>query len=294
MRYLWIGLFAVIVQPAMFASNVDAQQASRSPWVGTWATPSVQVDAKRSFDRQTLRQIVHTSVGGSRARIHISNLFGRQPIRVEDIHLALRQNGSSTIADSDRRLLFDGQASITIPPGGTVVSDPVAFSVPPLADVAISMYLPGPTGLPTFNPAAHQTNYIASRDVSEVSALPNAATSGSWYFITGLDVQGESLRGSVVTLGASITNGYRATDDIDRRWPDLLAERLANADLKVGVLNEGISGNRLLVDGAGPSAESRFDRDVLAQSGVRWVIFADDPINDLGSTRPPPAAEAQR
>jgi lysophospholipase L1-like esterase len=291
LRHFWIALLAVLMEFVVFVPLVAAQQASGSPWVGTWTTPSVQVDSHRSFNKQTLRQIVHTSIGGSNARIRISNLFGKQPIRVEDVHLALRGDGSSIIPGTDRRLLFDEQTSITIPPGSTVVSDPIAFAVPPLTDVAISMYLPESTGAPTFNPAAHQTNYIASGDVSEQSALPNAATTGSWYFITGLDVQGEALRGSVVTLGASITNGYKSTDNMNRRWPDLLARRLAKAKLNIGVLNEGISGNRLLVYGAGPSAESRFSHDVLAQPGVHWVIFSDDPINDLGSTRPLPKAK---
>lgn len=277
---------------AAFMPSAAAQQTSGSLWVGTWATPSVQVDSHRSFNQQTLRQIVHTSIGGSHARIRISNLFGKQPIRIEDVHLARRGKGSSIIPGTDRRLLFEGQASVTIPPSGAVVSDPVTFAVPPLADVAISLYLPRPTGPPTFNPAAHQTSYIASGDVSRSAALPNATRTGSWYFITNLDVEGEGLRGAVITLGASITNGYRSTDNTNRRWPDLLAQRLAQAKLHIGVLNEGISGNRLLVYGAGPSAESRFSRDVLSQPGVRWVIFSDDPINDLGSTRPPPTTKA--
>jgi lysophospholipase L1-like esterase len=268
------------------------QRSSGQEWVGTWATPAVQVDAESSFSRQTLRQIVHTSIGGSRARIRVSNLFGAKPLTIEDVHLALRKNGSSILPGTDRRLLFGAKASVTIPPGATAVSDPVRFMVPPLADVAISVYLPETTGPPTFNPAAHQTSYIVPGDVSGSPTLTDAATTGSWYFITNLDVQGSGLRGAVVTLGASITNGYRSTDNTNRRWPDLLAHRLANAKLNIGVLNEGISGNRLLTDGTGPSAESRFNRDVLDQPDVHWVIFSDDPINDLGSTRPAPTAEA--
>lgn len=289
-----IGLIfvAVFVQLVMFAPTVPAQDVSEQKWVGTWATPPVQSDAHRSFYRQTLRQIVHTSIGGSSARIRISNLFGKRPLHVEDVHLARRGEGSSILPGSDRLLLFQGQTSVTIPPGSAAVSDPVAFAVPPLSDIAISMYFPGPARLPTFNPAAHQTSYIASGDISGNATLPNAAETGSWYFITNLDVHGSRLGGAVVTLGASITNGYRSTDNMNRRWPDLLAQRLANAKLKIGALNEGISGNRLLAYGAGQSAEKRFDRDVLAQPDVRWVIFSDDPINDLGSTRPPPTAGA--
>ncbi|MCU1295388.1 MAG: lipolytic protein family, partial [Bryobacterales bacterium] len=289
----WTKLFvaAVPMHFVVFIAIASAQHSSSRQWVGTWATPSVQVDSSHSLDRQTLRQIVHTSIGGVSARIRISNLLGKQPLRVEDVHLARRGNGSSILADTDRRLLFKGYASVTIPAGATAVSDPVSFAVPPLADLAISMYLPEATGPPTFNPAAHQTSYIASGDLSGNATLPNAADTASWYFIANLDVQGTGLRGEVITLGASITNGYKSSDNTNRRWPDILAQRLASAKLNIGVLNEGISGNRLLAEGAGPSAEKRFDRDVLAQPGVRWVIFSDDPINDLGSTSPPPTSD---
>ena len=290
------GASALVIAGLLLAASGEqgvAQAATRQPlWVGTWATPPVQTDAHRSFVHETLRQILHTSIGGTHARIRISNLFGKQPLLIEDVHLARSGGGSSIIPGSDRLLRFGGNTSVTISPGTTAVSDPVAFRLPPLSNVVVSMYLPGPTGAPTFNPSAHQTNFISAGDVSGNVSLPQASTTGSWYYLSNLDVQGEGLRGAVVTLGASITNGYKATDNTNQRWPDLLAKRLLAAHLEVGVLNEGISGNRLLQYGAGPSAESRFDRDVLEQPGVRWVIFSDDPINDLGSTRPQPSAEA--
>ncbi|MGH9585808.1 MAG: SGNH/GDSL hydrolase family protein [Acidobacteriaceae bacterium] len=276
---------------AVLVPGASAQHISQQQWVGTWATPPAQADSRQSFHRQTLRQIVHTSVGGTHARIHISNLFGRTPLHIEDVHLAIwDRKTSATLAGTDGLLLFDGRSSVTIPPGAAAISDSVAFTVPALADVAISMYFPDNTGPATFNPAAHQTSYVATGDMSGNPVLQRAVTTGSWYYITNLDVRANSLRGVIVTLGASITNGYRSTDNANLRWPDILARRLVSAGLHVGVLNEGISGNRLLASGTGPSAESRFDRDVLAQPGVRWVIFSDDPINDLGSTRPPPSA----
>ncbi|GGA62928.1 SGNH hydrolase [Edaphobacter acidisoli] len=260
--------------------------------MGTWATPPVHADTHRSFYQQTLRQIVHTSIGGTQARIRISNLFGSRPLHIEDVHLARWTRGTSIIlANTDRLALFNGQPSVTIPPGASAVSDPVTITLPALSDVAISMYLPDHTGPATCNPDAHQTSYIAVGDVSGDTTLKNAATTGSWYYITNLDIQADSWRGALVTLGASITNGYKSTDNANLRWPDILAQRLLGAGLRIGVLNEGISGNRLLTYGAGESAEARFDRDVLAQPGVRWVIFSDDPINDLGSTRPIPKAD---
>jgi lysophospholipase L1-like esterase len=270
------------------ASSVAYPQTPSAPWVGTWATAPVHDTSGRSFTRETLRQIVHASVAGSRVRIHISNLFGERPLLIEDVHLALRNTGSSIVPGTDHQLRFRGHISVVIPQGAEVVSDPLPFHLPALADVAVSFYLPKKAGAATYHASAHLTSYIAPGDVSGKTDLSEAKTTGSDYFLVNLDVQGKDIRGAVVTLGASITEGYQATENTSRRWSDVLAQRLANADLKIGVLNEGISGNRLLVSGAGDSAESRFERDVLNRPGVRWVIFSDDPINDLGSTKPPP------
>jgi lysophospholipase L1-like esterase len=241
---------------------------------------------------QTLRQIVRTSVPGSEVRIRISNLFGRESLRIEDVHLALAANGSAIIAGTDHEVRFAHRNYAVVAPGSSLVSDPIRMKLPRLVDVAVSFYLPEDPGPITWHPSAHWTNYRAHGDVSGRTELPESVTTGSYYFLSGIDVQGKGLTGTVVTLGASITEGYKATDDADDRWPEVLAERLVHQDPGVGVLNEAISGNRLLHAGAGPSAESRFERDVVEQSGVRWVIFADDPINDLGSTRPPPTLRA--
>jgi lysophospholipase L1-like esterase len=157
--------------------------------------------------------------------------------------------------------------------------------------LVISFYLPAVNGPASFHPSAHRTNYIAAGDVSGKESLAEAIKVGSYYFLTNIDVQGSDLLGAVVTLGASITEGSISTEDASHRWPDFLASRLVNAGLKIGVLNEGISGNRLLTYGAGPSALARFERDVLDQAGVHWVILSDVPINDLGSTKPQPPAD---
>jgi lysophospholipase L1-like esterase len=241
---------------------------------------------------QTLRLIVRTSVAGSEVRIHISNLFGAQPLRIEDVHLAIASTGSAIVAGTDHTVSFAHRTFAIVAPGASAVSDPIPMKLPALAEVAVSFYLPNDTGPITWHPSAHRTNYRAHGDVSGQMVLPDAATTGSYYFLTNVDVEGKELMGAAVTLGASITEGYKATDDANDRWPDVLAQRLASQGIRVGVLNEGISGNRLLLAGAGPSAESRFQRDVIQQPAVRWVIFADDPINDLGSTRPPPTLPA--
>ena len=290
-RYPWTIVFAISMFLVGLSPRVAAQATPAALWIGTWATSPVQVDSHRSFNRQTLRQIVHTSVPGSRARIQISNLFGAQPLRIENVHLAMAGDGSSILPGTDRRILFSGQPFVTIPPGATAASDPVAFAVPALGNVAISMFLPEPTGPPSFHPYAHQTSYVAPGDLSANPTLPNPEPVTSWYFLTNLDVLGDQLQGSIVTLGASITEGFISADNANHRWPDDLAQRLASAGLEIGVLNEGIAGNRLLSNGMGRSAEARFDGDVAEQPGVRWVIFSDDPINDLNSLPSRPAGD---
>ena len=279
----------------------SSRAAAQLPWTGTWAASPMRDDAGKGFNRQTLRQIVHTSVGGQMARIHISNLFGTQPLTVADVHIAQRSRGSSIVEATDRKVQFGGLFSVSVQPGAEAISDPVDFQVPRLADVAISIYLPNSTGLATYHSSGLQTNYIADGDVSGSTSISPAKITQSYYFLVnldvqsfdvqGLDVQDRAARGSVVTLGASITDGYASTADANRRWPNDLAQRLVDAGLNIGVLNQGISGNRLLTAGAGESAETRFDRDVLSQPGVQWVIFSDDPINDLGSTTPPPTSD---
>lgn len=274
------------------ASHTYAQNPSADRWIGTWATALAGSDAKHTFAKQTLRQIVHTSIGGSMVRAQISNLFGVQPLRIEDVHIAVRSAGASVVLSTDRKVKFSGQDGITIAPGSSAASDAISFKVPPLTDIAVSMYIPEPTGAATFHLSAHQTSYIVNGDASASRDLANAETTGSWFFLTNVDVQGKGLRGALVTLGASITEGYNGMDDTNRRWPDDLARRLASAGQQIGVLNTGIAGNRLLSVGGGPSAESRLDRDVLDEPGVKWVIFSDDPINDLGNRDSMPTSQA--
>ena len=208
------------------------------------------------------------------------------------MHLAIASTGGAIVAGTDHTVRFAHRTFATVATGSSLVSDPVPMKLSALTEVAVSFYLPKTPGPITWHLSAHRTNYLATGDVSGQIELPHAATVGSYYFLTNVDVKGKALTGAVVTLGASITEGYKATDSAYERWPDILAQRLANEGIRVGVLNEGISGNRLLHAGAGSSAESRFERDVVEQPGIRWVIFADDPINDLGSTRRPPTLQA--
>src|SRR5882757_2490652 len=294
---LAIGAFALVPSPwtpaADAAPGADTAAAPAAPavidgWTGTWSV-SPQSGGP-SYGNQTLRQIVHTSIAGTSARVRISNVFGAAPLTVGDVHVAQRGSGSSVNTSTDRAVTFGGQTSVTIAAGQSAVSDSTAFTVPALSDVAVSFYLPNSTGSATYHQQGNQTNYVAGGDVSASGTLTNPATNGGYSFLTNLDVQNTAAQGAVATLGASLTDGVASASDDNRRWPNDLAVRLANSGRTIGVLNQGISGNRLLVDGAGQSALNRFDRDVVGQSGVRWVIFSDDPINDLGSTSPPPTS----
>ncbi len=257
-----------------------------SSWVGTWAASPVSCGAGLGLNRQTLRQIVHTSIGGTAARIQISNVFGSQPLTVSDVHIARRTSGSTIDTSTDRKVSFGGQSSTMIAAGATGISDSVDFAVAALSDVAISIYFPQKAGNETCHGTGLQTNYIASGDASGSATLNGAQTTGQYHFLVNLDIQNAGAAGALVLLGASITDGVASSQDANRRWPNDLAVRLVNAGYTVGVLNQGISGNQLLVDGSGQSALHRFPRDVAAQPGVKWVIFADDPINDLGDSHP--------
>jgi lysophospholipase L1-like esterase len=274
----------------IFSSGATAQ-SHRLLWTGTWAVSPIRDNPGMRFEKQTLRQIVHTSVGGRMARIHISNLFGSEPLTIENVHIARPRTGSSIVAATDRKVQFGGLTSVIVQPGTTAVSDPIEFQVPRLADVAISFYFPKATTASTYHGTGFQTCYIANGDVGGKTNISGVKTTQSYYFLINLDAQDQALLGSLVTMGASITDGYASTTNANRRWPNDLAQRLVDAGLNIGVLNQGISGNRLLAAGAGDSAETRFDRDVLEQPAVHWVVFSDDPINDLGSTKPPPTGD---
>lgn len=278
--------------PFLTPITVVAAVGQQTSWTGTWAMAPMRGDADLRLTHATLRQIVHTSVGGNELRVEISNVYGDQPLLITDAHVALWRKGASIIETSDHPVFFHGQADMTIPPGKAERSDPVALKTAVLSDLVVSFYIRAQSGPITYHPSAHRTGYIATGDVSCRTDLPDATSTASAYFLTGVEVNGNGIAGAVVTLGASITEGYSTADNTANRWSDVLAQRLARAGLHIGVLNEGISGNRLLAEGMGPDAEQRFERDVVERAGVRWVIFSDDPINDLGSTRPAPDAKA--
>ena len=236
------------------------------------------------------------SVGGSSIRIRLSNLFGTQAITVGAVRVARQANGSAIQPKTSRAVTFDGKASVTIASGGDALSDPISFPVAALENLAVSLYVPPTTISASMHGTAVQTAYIASGDVTAAETFPAHETETSRFFVTNIEVAARDDARSVVILGDSITDGIGSTDDANARWPDALATRL-QAEPKlafVAVINAGISGNRLLNDGAkpyiGPSMQMRYERDVLSKPGVRWVVWFGG-IND--NTAPEMSTTAQ-
>jgi lysophospholipase L1-like esterase len=273
-----------------------AGAADKTHWVATWgASPAPQLAdeaqmraAKLVFENQTLREIVHMSIGGNTLRVRLSNAFGNEPLVIGAAHIALRSAASGITAGTDRPLTFGGRATVEIPANALVLSDPVKLDAPAAADLAISIFVPQKTVGAGVHYSAQQTSYIASGDRTGAASIDGAASITSWVFLTAVEVQAPESVGTVVAFGDSITDGARSTTDANRRWPDTLAARLnaQHGAKKVGVLDAGIGGNRILHDATanvrfGVSALARFDRDVLAQAGVKYVIILEG-INDLG------------
>jgi lysophospholipase L1-like esterase len=267
------------------------------------APPPGQTYAPQPFvhvTNQTLRQIVHTSVGGSRARVMFSNAFGSAPITIGAAHVSLRDHDES-IKAGGQPLTFSGRPTMTIPANAVAYSDPVTLAVPPLTDLAVDLYLPGTTNAAaplTMHVASWQTNYISETgNHAGAPKLPTVATIRNWFLLARVEVDAAGTAGAVVAFGDSITDGTASTPDTNSRWPDVLARRLlaSPTPLKLGILNAGIGGNRVLSEaayGSGLNALARFEIDVLSQPGVTHVIVLEG-INDIGNARQTPTPTAE-
>jgi lysophospholipase L1-like esterase len=260
-------------------------------WVGSWSAaqqlpePSNQLPEPFAHDA-TIRQTVHLSLGGQTIRVRISNAYGTTPLHLTAVHVARPSAPGIIVPQSDTPLTFAGRADVTVPPGADYLSDPLAFPVAPYADLTISLHAEAFASPPTGHPGARATSLLATGDQVSAAQLASPAMLEHWYMIADVAVQAPSVTGAVVALGDSITDGRGSIPDANNRWPDDLARRLPG----LGVLNKGIGGNRLLLDGLGPNALARFDRDVLAEDGVRWLIVLEG-INDLGTlTRDAPVS----
>ena len=282
---------------ALLFSAMPAHAVKSAPlpdhWVGTWATSPFAAgnkpDSGFGTADMTYRQIVHTTLAGPLVRVEFTNQFGTEPLTIGAAHIALAGQDGSLKLPTANALTFGGQTSITIPPGAVVVSDPAGLNLPTFSDVAISIFLPAQKiSTLSYHGSAFEDGFSAAGNVVGQKTLTGAKTFHSWYFLKDVQVQVPGNQAAVVTFGDSITDGAGATNNLNDRYPDVLARRLAGDKKTRGlaVLNEGIGGNRILADGTGPSALARFDNDVLALPGVKYLVILEG-INDIGRVAKP-------
>jgi lysophospholipase L1-like esterase len=289
----------VILTVALSVPSLLAKSGAKK-WVGTWASsPLLDAKAKNAEELlavgtqsgATLREVIHVSMGGDMIRVRFSNLYGTSPLAIGAVEIAQTLKGVAIVPGTNKVVTFNGQPSVSIPPGALVVSDPTSFKLAALSDLTVSFFLPHPSGPVTEHQLGNATSYHVTGNVVSSASLESPTTATSWYYLNGVDTLAPADAGAVITIGDSITDGAKSTIDTNQRWPDELARRL-QADPKyrsLSVLNEGISGNKILLDGAGPSALARFDRDVLAQSGAKYLLILEG-INDIGRLHGAPDA----
>ncbi|HXE65091.1 MAG TPA: SGNH/GDSL hydrolase family protein [Bryobacteraceae bacterium] len=235
-----------------------------------------------SLNDQTIRMVARTTIGGRRVRVQFSVAMGASALTIGGAHIAVRSKESEIVPASDRALTFAGKPDTTVQPGVIAFSDPVDLEVAPMSDLAVSLYLPNDTGPPTNHPVGLHTAWISKGDTTGAKVMPEPETTTAYLWLSGVDVAADAKAFAIVAYGDSITDGYATTRDADLAWPTLLAKRLAGkkATAQTAVLNQGISGNQVLRDGAGVSALARFERDVLSRAGVKWMILLEG-INDI-------------
>ena len=284
------------------ASTLSAQSTAPQPapqsWVGTWAASPFDGDPWHTIPtvvESTLREIVHTSIAGKSVRVHLTNEFGTEPLRIDAATIAIGANeinaASSNIDPASvHNLTFSGSPSIVIPPGAQVLTDPVAMATPPSANLAISLYLPlQQVSKVSVHSAAQQDNFILTGNHVRDASFADPAITPSWFFLKGVDVEPSNPHAAaIVAFGDSITDGARSTENANHRWADYLSARLQSkpSTAHLAVLDEGIGGNCILIPRVGENALARFDRDVLSQAGVKYVIVLEG-INDIGMLHTP-------
>ncbi|MCH5719444.1 GDSL-type esterase/lipase family protein [Niabella hibiscisoli] len=260
-------------------------------WAGTWATAPQLVEPnnmppKPGLDNNTIRQIVRVSIGGERLRLRFSNAFSKEPVTMKTVAIAVAKEGSLIDASTQKILKFNATESVTMQPSGEVYSDPLTFKLAPGSKLAITIYFgdtsPGTTG----HPGSRTTSYILTGNQIGSADFANAVTTDHWYVINSIDVEADAKSFAIAALGNSITDGRGSGTNMQNRWTDILSERLLHntATKGVGMLNLGIGGNCVLRGGLGPTALSRFDRDILSQTGVKWLLILEG-INDIGGIR---------
>lgn len=280
----------MLLAAAISLPAAAADRAWVGAWVGAWAASQQVPEPRNALPAEamadaTLRQVVRVTAGGPRVRVRLSNAFGTAPLTFSEVAVARAVRPGSAVVTDSRAVTFGGRAEVTVPAGADYVSDPVDFPVKALESLAISFHLPQAPAQQTGHPGSRTTTFFAKgRHVADAD-LPGAGHTVRWYQVSGVDVPAGAQTAAIVAFGDSITDGFGVGPDRSERWPDVLAERLqADPRLRrLSVLNHGIGGNRLLKDELGPNGLARFERDVLAQTGVRYVIVLEG-VNDLGTS----------
>lgn len=307
---------AIFLIPFLACSKSIETQKNSKKWVSTWATaqqlaevvfpkmplppnfkmpepgpppepgklgdnPSIFYVPSDLKDK-TVRMVVHTSIGGHRIRVNLSSALGRPPVKVGSAHIAVYKSSGSIVPGTDRELTFNGKPSCMLLPGVLLLSDPVDMEVPPFTDLAVSLYFPEETGPPTEHRLGLHSTWVSKENSAGNEVMPEPEKTYAYLWLAGIDVLTDTEDFSIVALGDSITDGFETTLDENRQWPALLAKRLNTSPgtRQISVINQGISGNQVLRDGAGISALARFDRAVLSIAGVKWVILLEG-INDI-------------
>lgn len=280
----------------LISSEISGQSNSKTKWVGTWATAPQLVEPGNmppspGLTNNSLRQIVRVSIGGDTLRVRFSNEFSTSPVTMNSVQIAVSTGGNAIDISTNKVLKFNGNSEVTMDAGKAVTSDPIAFKLTPRMDVAITIYYGQISATVTGHPGSRTTSYILSGNTTTTTDFTGAVTTDHWYNINGIDVKAPSTVACAAILGNSITDGRGSTPNMQNRWPDVFSESLLkNRKTKnIGILNLGIGGNCVLSGGLGPTGISRYDRDILDQSGVRWaVIFIG--VNDIGGVKTADAA----
>jgi lysophospholipase L1-like esterase len=281
---LAVILLAVV---STLSAQSTATQPKPVPWVATWAASPFAGDPWHwipTLTDTTLREIVHTSIGGTSVRVRFSNEIGTDPLRIDAATVALSAGVSSVDSASLHDLTFGGLPSIVVPPGAVAVSDPVAMATSASADLAISFHLPlQQISNVTAHSIAQQDNFVETGNHVNDASFAAPVVTPSWYFLKSVDVlPADADAAAIVAFGDSITDGAQSTPNVNHRWPDFLFSRLQGnpATSHIAVLDQGLGGNCVLTDCIGPNALARFDRDVLSQAGVKYVVLFES-INDI-------------
>lgn len=260
-------------------------------WVGTWSTAPQLVEPGNmppspGLTNNSLRQVVRVSIGGDTLRVKFSNEFSTSVVTMNSVQIAVSTGGNSINVSTNKELKFNGNSLVTMNAGGAVTSDPLAFDLTPRMDVAITIYFGQTSATVTGHPGSRTTSYVLPGNTATTTDFSGAVTTDHWYVINTIDVLAPSNAASVAILGNSITDGRGSITNQQNRWPDIFSEALLkdSSTRHVGVLNMGIGGNSVLSGGLGPTGVSRFDRDILNQSGVRWAIVFEG-VNDIGGVR---------